>query len=318
MRIAVMGAGGVGGYFGGLLAMAGEDIWFIARGAHLRAMQRTGLTVKSVAGDFAVPVQAAADPREAESIDLILFCVKTYDTDEALESLKPAVHKGTVFLPLQNGVESAEKIGSRFGANRVLGGVAYIESFVATPGVIEQRSKIRRVELGELNGTETDRARKILEILRKAGIDAHLRADIRKALWEKFAWIAAGGSMMAVTRSPIGDVLASPGTRRLLVAAVQWVDAVARAEGIPVGADLVERTVALGQSLEPMLKSSMLRDLERGNRLEVDALNGAVVRLGGKHGVSTPVNSFIYDLLKLEDEKNRRRPATPDVRDKTP
>lgn len=302
-----MGAGGVGGYFGGLLAKAGEDVWFIARGQHLQAMRELGLRVRSIHGDFVTPVYATDDPKEIGKIDLVLFCVKTYDTEEALAKLAPAVSDDTLILPLQNGVESAEKIEKAFGQEKVLGGAAYIESFIAAPGVIEQRSKIRKIDFGELDGSKTERSLKLLEVFTKAGIDCQLRTDIKKALWEKLVWIAAGGGMMVVTRSPIGEVLEFQHTHEMFVSAMQEIEAVAVASGTAMDSNIVERTLKFAQGLDSQLKASMLRDVENGRRLEVEALNGAVVRFGALHSVPTPVNSFIYGVLKLEDEKNIRR-----------
>jgi len=300
-----MGAGGVGGYFGGLLAKAGEDVWLVARGQHLRAMREHGLKVRSLAGDFTIPVKATDEPKEIDDIELVLFCVKTYDTEEALAKLAPAVSDDTVILPLQNGVESADRIGKALGYDRVLGGLAYIESFIAAPGVIEQRSQIRKIEFGELDGSKSERAKKVFEVFTRARIDCQLRTDIKKAIWEKLVWIAAGGGMTAVTRSTLGEVLGFPPTREMFVSVMREVEAVSLAMGIRMDSDIVERTLKFAQGLDPCMKTSMLRDVECGNRLEIDAINGAVVRLGAKHSVLTPVNTFIYNVLKLEDEKNK-------------
>jgi len=309
MKILVVGAGGLGGYFGGLLAKTGEDVWFVARGRHLEALRKHGLTVHSVHGDFAVQVNATDRPEDARGAELILLCVKTYDTEAAMAGLAPAAGKGSIILPLQNGVESADKVGGMFGYDRVLGGLAYLESFVAAPGVIEQRSQIRRIEFGELNGAETDRAREVREVLTRADIDCRLRPDIARALWEKLAWIAAGSGMTALARSPIGEVLAFPPTREMFVSAAGEVGTVAEALGIRLDPGIADRTLKFALSLSPTLKTSMQRDVERGGRLEVDALNGAVVRIGARLSVHTPVNGFVYDVLKLEDEKNRLRRA---------
>lgn len=302
-----MGAGGVGGYFGGLLAKAGEDVWFVARGQHLQAMREHGLMVRSIAGDFSTPVKTTDDPMEIGRTELVLFCVKTYHTEEALARLNPAVSNDTVILPLQNGVESADKIGKSFGYDKVLGGAAYIESFIESPGVIEQRSKIRKIDFGELDGSKSERAGKVLEVFNRAGIDCQLRTDIKKALWEKLVWIAAGGGMTALTRSTIGEVLGFPRTREMFVSVMREVKQVALATGTLVDSDIVERTLKFAEGLDPQLKASMLRDVENGKRLEIDAINGAVVRIGDMNSIPTPVNSFVYSVLKLEDEKNRLR-----------
>lgn len=306
LRIAVMGAGGVGGYFGGLLAKAGEDVWFVARGQHMQAMREHGLEVRSLAGDFSISVKATDDPEEIGRTELVIFCVKTYHTEEALTKLTPAVGVDTVILPLQNGVESADKIGKSFGYDKVLGGAAYIESFIATPGVIEQRSKIRKIDFGELDGSKSRRAGKVLEVFSRAGIDCQLRTDIRKALWEKLVWIA-GGAMTALTRSTIGEVLGFSLTREMFVSVMREVKEVALATGTQVDSDIVEKTLKFAEGLDPRMKTSMLRDVENGKRLEIDAINGAVARFGAMHSMQTPVNSFIYSVLKLEDQKNKLR-----------
>lgn len=307
MRIAVVGPGGVGGYYGALLAKSGEDVWFIGRGDHLRAIREKGLRVKSTTGEFTLRVKATDTPSDVGPVDLVLLCVKTYDTENALKKVRPLIGDRTVILSLQNGVDNAERIGAAVGMKRILGGLTHIESEVSEPGVIHQRSVVRRVTVGELDGARTERAERIVEAFERTGVDCFLSSNIKKSLWEKFLFICAVGGVTSVTRSTIGEVLDFPNTRQMLVAAMREVEAVARAASVPLDADAVDKAVALASSFPRTTRSSMQKDVERGKPLEVDTLNGTVVALGRKLGVSTPVNGFIHACLKVQDERNRER-----------
>jgi len=302
MRIAVIGAGGVGGYFGGLLAKAGQDVSFVARGEHLRAMRERGLRVRSMHGDFELPSVRATDrPDELEPADLVLFTVKTYDTDSAAESIRPIVRPGTAVLTFQNGVDNPEQIDRVLGAGTAMGGTVHIETTIAEPGVIAQTSPMRRVVFGELDGRRTERAEQIRDAFDAAGLEPTLSEDIRKALWEKFLFIVGMSGLTTLTRSPAGALLAVPEVSELLSGAFAETAAVAAAEGVGLDPDPVGRMMAFARGLKPAMKSSMLRDLERGRRLEVESINGTIVRLGRAHAIPTPVNACIYACLKLED-----------------
>jgi len=307
MKIAVMGSGGVGGYYGGLLARAGHDVTFIARGAHLAALQADGLQVYSVHGDFSVaPVKATDAPAEVGPVDQVLVCVKTPDTDQAAQAIRPLVGPDTTVTSLQNGVDAAERIGAVVGLEHVLGGATWISSAVVAPGVIRQVSQFRRVVLGELDGRTTPRAKALYEAFKGTGITVELSDDIRKVLWTKFTFIAAISGVGSLTRLEVGDYRAVPETRALLVSLMREVEAVARATGIALDADVVEATLALVDGVAPVIKPSMQRDVEAGRRSELDALIGVIPRQGRELGVSTPTADVVYAAL-LPAELQRRR-----------
>ena len=301
-RIAVIGAGGVGGYFGGLLAKSGQDVRFLARGEHLRALRERGLRVRSVHGDFELPSVHATDrPEELGQADLVLFTVKTYDTERAAAQVRPAVRPGTAVLTFQNGVDNPERIDHVLGAGTAMGGTVHIETTIAEPGVIAQTSPMRRVVFGEMDGRRTERAERVRAAFDAAGLEPTLSDNIRKALWEKFLFIVGMSGLTTLTRSPVGEVLAVPELREMLAQAFAETAAVARAERVELDPDPVGRMMAFAHNLKPSMKSSMQRDLERGRRLEVESINGTVARLGAKQGIPTPVNACIYACLKLED-----------------
>lgn len=299
MKIAVVGAGAVGGYFGGLLARAGSEVTFLARGEHLRALRRNGLAVQSVHGDFHLPVQATDAPQDVGVVDLVLFTVKSYDTESAAEAIRPLIGPRTSVLSLQNGVDNEEKIDRLLGPGRALGGVTLIESTISAPGCILQTSPMHRITFGELAGGTSHRCQAIQRTFLEAGLDSHVVDDIRLPLWNKFLFICAMAGLTTVTRSPIGPIVACQETRALLAQVMREVEAVGRAQGVALASDVVERNLGFADGLLPGMKSSMQRDLERGNRLEAEALNGAVVRLGRAAGIPTPANEAIYACLKL-------------------
>jgi 2-dehydropantoate 2-reductase len=299
MRVTVMGSGGTGGYFGALLARAGEDVTFIARGAHLEAIRSRGLTVRSrLVGDFTVPARATDDPAEAAPADLVLFCVKAYDTESAAARLRPAVGPDTVVLPVQNGIDSAERIGPIVGPGHVIGGLAAVSSVVAAPGIIEHRAGPDVIQLGELDGQPSVRTQRIVDALQQAGIKAQRRPDIYVALWEKFVLICGLSGLTAMTRLPIGAVLACPETRTLLRQVMEEANAVGRAGGVALSEGLAERTVTFFEGANPAVRGSLYYDLEAGRRLEIETLNGTVVRLGRARGVPTPANFAVFAALK--------------------
>jgi 2-dehydropantoate 2-reductase len=299
MRIVVIGAGGTGGYFGGLLARAGEDVTFLARGTQLEALRTHGLTVKSrLAGTFTLPVHATSDPQEIGAVDLVLFCVKTYDTEAASAGIGHFIGPETVVLPIQNGIDAAERLGREVGAQHIIGGVAYVTSQIEATGVIAQIAGAGSIELGELAGGQSERTRHVQQVLRHAGISVQLPPDIRVSLWEKFLFICAFSGVTALTRLPLGQVFAYQETSDLLTAVMKEGEALARVCGIALPGDIVERSYATLQVLEPEAMGSMAFDLLAGRRLEIEALNGVMVRLGQEHGMSLPFNFAIYAALK--------------------
>ncbi len=300
MRIAIIGAGGVGGYFGARLAAAGEQVTFIARGAQLDAMRKDGLRVISPLGDLAVhPVRAESDPATVGPVDLVLVAVKLWDTEAALHAARPLVGSATGVISLQNGVDAVDALTRSFGKAAVLGGVAHIAAVIEQPGVIRHTGTIARLTFGELDGSTSARAATFLAACRRARIEAFLSADIRQAIWEKFVFLVAVSGMTTLIRLGIGPIRSDPVTRAMLGEAMQEVAAVASSTGIVLPDDTVDRLMQFCDSLPPGMVSSMLGDLQRGNRLELEWLAGAVVRMGAELGVSTPVNRAIYGGLKL-------------------
>jgi 2-dehydropantoate 2-reductase len=299
-RYVLFGAGGVGGYFGGLLARSGADVHFVARGAHLDALRGAGLRVQSHHGDFSLPaINATDDPREIGRADYVLLCVKSWDTAAAAEAARPLLGPHTAVVSPQNGVENEAIIASVLGSQHVMGGLAYVISRIASPGVIEQVGPTAKLIVGELDGAISPRGEKLLADCLAAGIDVELSASIEVEIWRKFLYICAFSGTCTLTRSALGPVLQDPDTRALFVACMEEVKALADARGIDVGDDLVSAQLARADAFPPGVKPSMLNDLERGNRLELDWLNGAVVRKGRELGVPTPANQAIYTALKL-------------------
>lgn len=298
-----MGSGGIGGYFGGLLARGGEDVTFIARGAHLEALQKSGLQVNSVAGDFHVRAKATPDPATAGPVDLVLFCVKGYDIETAGSQIRPLVGPQTVVLSLLNGVDNQEKLTAILGEGPVMAGVVHILSTISAPGVISQTAGPRSLKFGEKDGRVTPRAERILGVLKGAGITAELSTQIQVDLWEKFVFICAHGGVTALGRLSIGEILTCPETTALYRGAMEEVAAVGRAKGVPLPADAVDRAMAFARGLQPGMRSSLAHDLGQGNRLELETLAGCVVRYGREAGVPTPFNCAIYACLKPHHQK---------------
>jgi 2-dehydropantoate 2-reductase len=299
MRIAILGAGGVGGYYGALLAQSGHDVTFVARGDHLQAIQHHGLRVDSVHGAMLIqPARATDDPTAIGEVDLVLVAVKAYDLDTAAKKAHPLVGRETVVLPLLNRLDAADRLAEALGRSHVLVGLTHTSSSIASPGVIHQVSPIRRITLGEMDGRITPRAKCVADVLAQAGVDAVLSPSIQIPLWEKFVFIAAISGVCCLARRPMGPVLSAPETRQLYIDALSEVEAVGRAQGISLPGDLVENTLALSEGFSPQTKPSLLAALEAGQRLELEALNGTVVRLGQRLGIATPVHRVIYAALK--------------------
>ncbi len=299
MRIAVMGAGGVGGYFGGVLARADHEVVLIARGEHLKAIQERGLMVRSHHhGQFQIDIQATSDPAEVGLVDLLLFTVKTYHNPKAVPLIQPLVGPKTAILTLQNGVESHRHLTEVQGDGRVFTGAAYIESGVASAGMIRQNGEVVRVVFGHPAGEEQEGAGQILEILADAGIETQLSPDVMKALWNKFVFIVALAGPTTAARREMDQLLEFSEGRELVMTVLKEAESVGRALGIALEEDLLDCTMSYIDGYARDLHASMHTDLERGNPLELEALNGAVVRLGIEAGVPTPANQSIYALLK--------------------
>jgi len=299
MRIAVVGSGGVGGGFGAALAQAGADVTFIARGAHLAAMKNEGLRVRSDRGDIHLaPTQATDDPAGIGKVDIVLFCVKLWDVESAGASIKPLIGPGTAVIPLQNGVDAAERLIPILGVSAVMGGVAQISASITAPGVIQQVGTFMRMIFGELDGARSTRGEEFLALCLKAGFDATLSENILTDLWMKFILLASNASMMAATRQPIGKLRDDPDLHPFFLAAYKEVADVGRAKGVALPADAVERIVGLTSHMPPAMKASMALDLDRGNRLELPWLGGKVVELGRELGVPTPTHGMMAAMLK--------------------
>jgi len=306
MKILVMGTGGVGGYYGGLLAQHGQDVTFVARGAHLEAIRKHGLTVKSIHGDFAVnPAQATSDPAEAGPVDLVLFTVKTYHTDEAAQALQPAIGPQTTVLSLQNGIDAAERIGAAVGLEHVVGGVTYLSSAVESPGVIRQISQFRRIVMGELDSRPSERIEGIYEVLKNTGITVELAENILKTLWTKFVFIASVSSVGSLTRLPMGNYRSIPETRTLLGRLMREVEALARAQNVPLDEDVVDKSLQFIDQSGPHIKPSMQLDVEAGTRTEIESMIGVIGRKGRQLGIATPAADFVYAALLPVDLKAR-------------
>ena len=300
MRIAVIGAGGVGGYVGARLAAAGDEVHFIARGAHAEALRSQGLQLRSVLGDLHLDeVAVTGDAREIGPCDVVLFCVKSYGTDEAARAyLRHLVGDDTAVISLQNGMGNLEQIAAVVGRDHVLGGVALILSTIAEPGVIDHTGGPARIVFGELDGVVSHRAQALLERCQAAGISAAIAPDITVAMWDKFAFICALAGMTSAVRLPIGEIRGSPRAWGQFRRLVEEAYAVARAEGVTVADGAVDERIELAASLEPGVYSSLHHDLVNGNRMELDALLGALVGLADRHGVGVPVAETVLGILE--------------------
>lgn len=301
MRFSIVGSGAVGGYYGAKLARAGHDVTFIARGAHLQAIRRHGLAVKSPLGDFTVKARAEDDPANAPPADVVIFTVKAYSNPDALGLLKRAVTGGAVALTLQNGVDSADEVAAAIGVHRVLGGSTYIAAAVAEPGIIEQTGTYRRIVFGEVFGDTSrisDRVQATSDAFASADIVSEPVADARVPIWEKFCYLAPFAAFTGAARLPIGPLWADPFTRQKIGEAVAEVEAVARAEGVALAGGLVERVAGYVDAIPPTTRSSLLIDLQQGKPIEVEALLGAVVRRAARRLLPVPVISALYAVLK--------------------
>lgn len=299
MKIAVFGTGGVGGYFGGLLARAGHEVTFIARGAHLEAIRTNGLQVHSVHGDFHIhPARATADPAEVGPVDYVIVGLKHFHLTQAAPQVRPLVGPRTTVVPLLNGVDAHQYFIEQVGPSAVVGGLCSLVSMIEAPGVIRQPSALRRIEVGELNHTRSDRVETLVRAWAEQGAEAYHRENIHTAIWTKFLFIASFGGITSLTRQSKGPTLSTPETRQLFRESMQEVEALARAQNIPLAPNVVEETMQMADRFEPASTSSMQRDVEAGNCFELEAFSGTIVRLGEKLGVPTPVHRAIYGLLR--------------------
>jgi 2-dehydropantoate 2-reductase len=298
MKITVMGPGGVGGYFGARLAAAGNDVTFVARGAHLAAMRKSGLRLDSEIGMLHLdPVQVVADAGEIAAADAIIFAVKMGDTENAARSLQPLVAKGATVFTFQNGVESAERIGRILRAGNVVPGVARIGSHISEPGVVKQIGTFARLEFAESNGKPSARTATFHAACKQAGFEATLSPNIQREIWMKFAMLAPLAAMTALTRGPIGPVRANEQSRALLQAAVEETVAVGVALEIGLESADTAKVMHLIDTFPNTMMASMAHDLLAGKPIELDGLSGAVVRLGSRCGVPTPTHRFVTQAL---------------------
>jgi 2-dehydropantoate 2-reductase len=300
MRIAVVGPGGLGGRYAVLLSLAGEEVSVIARGAHLEAILRKGLTLRHLDDEVArVKIAATTDPAEVGPVDLVLFCVKTYDLETAAARARPLVGDDTVVLPIQNGVTSCERLARIVGEKAVIGGTTYADGSVVEPGVISFGHSAAPLLFGELEGGASARTRRLLDTFDNAELEAEVRADMPIVLWEKFVAVCATSAVLALMRLPLGNAFAIPECSELLLGVMQEVEAVAHAKGVGLAKGIAQQKFDyMKLNAAPSMRSSQLTDILAGRRLELEALSGAAVRLGKELGVPTPLNRACYAALK--------------------
>jgi 2-dehydropantoate 2-reductase len=299
MRVAVMATGALGAYFGGRLAEAGHDVHFIARGAHLDAIKRDGLKVESPLGNIHIRnANVTSDPKAVGTVDVVLFAVKLWDTEKAGELSRPFVNKDTRLLSMQNGIDSVERLAPILGDDVVCAAPTRISAVITAPGVISQRGAFANITCGFLDGHDDQRLRSLVDEMKQAKVQATYTTEIEKNLWEKFIFLDGISGATASMRSTIGPIVADPDTASLLHALMKEVEAVGLARDVPLqGA--ADRAFAASKAMGADIKASMCEDVERGNRLELDWLQGKVVELGRKHGIPTPANEYVYKVLKL-------------------
>ncbi len=298
MHIVILGAGGVGGYFGGRLAQAGQQVTFIARGEHLQAMRATGLKVDSLKGNFSInPVNATDDISTVKDIDAILLCVKTWQIPEVVNAIRPVMGLHTFVVPMENGVEAAAQLVELLGEKPVVAGLCSIFSHIVSPGYICHDGAEPIIAIGELDNCPTPRVEGLLEVLLNAGIQAEIPTDITLALWQKFMLIAGISGVGAITRVPIGQFRTQPGARKMVEDVASECYAVGLAKGVSLPGDSVGKVMAALDLIPGDTITSIQRDVIKGCPSELESLNGAIVRMGGQLGISTPVNTFVYNAL---------------------
>jgi len=301
MRFAILGSGAVGGYYGAKLARAGHDVTFIARGAHLAAIRERGLAVRSPLGDFTVRARAEEDTANVGPVDVVIVAVKTYDNGSALPLLAPMMGSGSSVLTLQNGVDSVQEVAALVGDGPVIGGTTYVATALSSPGVIEQTGTHRRIVFGEVFGSlprASARVGAIHDAFARADIQSEPVDDGRVPIWEKFIFLVALAGFTGASRLPIGPLWADPDVRARFLDACREVECVAHAEGVNVAADVVERVNTYVRGIPGSMRSSLLIDLSQGKRIEVEALQGSVVRRAARAGIPVPIMSTLYAVLK--------------------
>lgn len=301
MRIAVMAAGAVGGYFGARMAAAGHEVHFIARGAHLDAIRKNGLVIESTAGNLHLTDANVTDnPADAGPVDIVLFAVKLWDTEKAAEQARPLIGPDTRVITLQNGVDSVERIAPILGEDKVVGGIAFIATVIEKPGHINHSSQFATMQIGRVDGKPDARLAAFVEAAKAAKVDILLSETINRDRWQKFIFLVAISGMTSVTRMPLGPITADPETKAFLRALMEETLAVGRARGVALDPAFVDDRMDFATNTVPKtMKASMCHDLERGNRIELDWLSGKVVQLGREAGVPVPANEAVYTLLKL-------------------
>ncbi len=304
MKILVMGAGAVGAYFGARMRAAGEDVVLCARGENLRAIRERGLDITSIRGDLRIEVTATDTPHDFAPYDLILFCVKAYDTDAAAQAISGCLRPGGAILTLQNGVENESKLAAIFGRDAVMGGNARVGVEMVAPGKIVHLST-GQIDFGELDGRETERVKTIAEVFRRAGILGQVSTDIMTARWDKLIWNGALNTVTTLTRRRVGEIIDDPEGLELLRTMMREIVTVARAEGAHISDDRIDAYIAHSHKNLRALKTSTQQDLERGKSLEYEALSGAVVRAASRHGLKVPTVEIVYTLLRLLDGSQR-------------
>lgn len=307
MRIAIVGAGGVGGYFGARLQHAGADVGFVARGAHLEALRRDGLKVESPLGDIHLPrVQVTDTPGELGHADIVWLCVKLWDTEAAIRSMAPLVGPTTGIISFQNGVQKDDVLRRAFGDKAVMGGVGYIAANLDRPGVVKHTGTMQRLIFGEYDGSRSSRAEALLGACTRGGINAELSDDIRKAMWEKFVFLVGLSGSTSTMRETIGPIRSNLRARAFLHDLMRETVSVGRALGVGLPADYADRRLSFIDSLPEVMTSSMHHDLRAGKRLEVAWLSGGVAQLGATAGVPTPMNRAVWDILAIHEPGSHR------------
>jgi 2-dehydropantoate 2-reductase len=305
MRIAIFGTGGAGGYFGAHLAHAGEEVVFIARGEHLKAIRAQGLRVETTIGEIITHSDATDDPAQVGAVDVVLLGVKTWQVMDAARAMRPMINPQTFVVPLQNGVEAAAELATVLGAEHVLGGLCGTVSRVISPGYILSIGETNFIKFGELDNRPSERADHLRQIFERAGVKAEVPADIQAAVWEKFIFVAPYGGIGAVTRAPAGVIRSLPETRQMLERGMREILEVSRARQVSLAEGIIEKSMGLMDSLDPNSTTSLQRDIAAGKPSELEAWNGAVVRLGREAEVPTPLHEFIYHSLLPSELRTR-------------
>lgn len=298
MKIAILGTGGVGGYFGALLAKAGHDVTFMARGSHLQAIKDHGLSVKSPHGDFMIhPAKVTDSPKDIGAVDYVIVAVKHYQLSGAVSSLPQLIDQGTTVVPLLNGIDAHEHIIQVVGPRPVVGGYCSLVSMIEAPGIIRHETRLHRIELGELDGAKTERVENLIQAWKSCGVEAIHADNIFVAIWTKFLFISSFGGISSLCRTTLGEMMETPQTCELLRQAMEEVKKLAHQQGIILAENVVQSTMTFLEGIESSATSSMQRDVAAGRPFELEAFSGTIVRLGRQHGVQTPVHDIVYALL---------------------